>query len=64
VAPKVKLGLAEMLLRRDSEKAATTLEQLKGDADEALETLRDLARGIYPPLRQSRSCAFLPRSNV
>ena len=27
-----------------------TLEQLKGDADEALETLRDLARGIYPPL--------------
>ena len=31
-------------------KAAATLEQLKGDADEALETLRDLARGIYPPL--------------
>ena len=27
-----------------------TLEQLKRDADEALETLRDLARGIYPPL--------------
>jgi signal transduction histidine kinase len=50
VAPKVKLGLAEMLLRRDPEKAAATLEQLKGDADEALETLRDLARGIYPPL--------------
>ena len=25
-------------------------EELKGDADEALETLRDLARGIYPPL--------------
>jgi signal transduction histidine kinase len=49
VALKVKLGLAEMLLGRDPEKAATTLEQLKGDADEALETLRDLARGIYPP---------------
>src|SRR4029077_20970783 len=26
------------------------LQQLTGDADEALETLRDLARGIYPPL--------------
>src|SRR6202035_2076072 len=26
------------------------LQQLKNDADEALETLRDLARGIYPPL--------------
>lgn len=50
VALKVKLGLAEMLLTRDAEKAKTTLEQLKGDADEALETLRDLARGIYPPL--------------
>jgi len=50
VALKVKLGLAEMLLQRDPERAVATLEQLKGDADEALETLRDLARGIYPPL--------------
>ena len=50
VALKVKLGLAEVLLERDPAKAAATLEQLKGDADEALETLRDLARGIYPPL--------------
>ena len=50
VALKVKLGLAEMLLGRDPARAAATLEQLKGDADEALETLRDLARGIYPPL--------------
>ncbi|MFZ0129907.1 MAG: sensor histidine kinase [Candidatus Dormiibacterota bacterium] len=50
VALKVKLGLAELLLARDPEKAAVTLEQLKSDADEALEALRDLARGIYPPL--------------
>ncbi|MGA7989331.1 MAG: sensor histidine kinase [Candidatus Dormiibacterota bacterium] len=50
VALKVKLGLAEMLLGRDPERAATTLVQLKADADDALETLRDLARGIYPPL--------------
>ncbi len=50
VALKVKLGLAEMLMGRDPEKARLTLDQLKGDADEALETLRDLARGIYPPL--------------
>jgi signal transduction histidine kinase len=26
------------------------LQQLKAETDEALETLRDLARGIYPPL--------------
>jgi signal transduction histidine kinase len=50
VAIKVKLGLVEMLAARDPEKARATLIQLKGDADEALETLRDLARGIYPPL--------------
>jgi signal transduction histidine kinase len=50
VALKVKLGLAEMLLGRDEQRAYATLGQLKDDADEALETLRDLARGIYPPL--------------
>ncbi len=46
----MKLGLTEMLMARDPEKAKATIAQLKGDADEALETLRDLARGIYPPL--------------
>jgi signal transduction histidine kinase len=50
VALKVKLGLVEMLLTRDAKKAKAILVQLKGDADEALDTLRDLARGIYPPL--------------
>jgi signal transduction histidine kinase len=50
VALKVKLGIAEMLVHRDPAKAKQTLDQLKSDADEALETLRDLARGIYPPL--------------
>jgi signal transduction histidine kinase len=50
VALKVKLGLAEMLLGRDPDRARVTLDQLKSDADEALDTLRDLARGIYPPL--------------
>ncbi len=50
VALKVKLGLAEVLLGRDPAKAAAIVSQLKDDADEALETLRDLARGIYPPL--------------
>jgi signal transduction histidine kinase len=50
VAIKVKLGLVEMLLDRDPDRAQQTLEQLKSDTDDALETLRDLARGIYPPL--------------
>ena len=50
VAIKVKLGLVEVLAARDPEKAKATIVALKHDADEALETLRDLARGIYPPL--------------
>jgi signal transduction histidine kinase len=54
VALKVKLGLAEMLLGRDPERARATVAELKHDADEALETLRDLARGIYPPLLADR----------
>ena len=50
VALKVKLGIAQMLAVTSPEQAKVTLVQLKADADEALETLRDLARGIYPPL--------------
>jgi signal transduction histidine kinase len=50
VAIKVKLGLAEMLATRDPQMARAAVAELKHDADEALETLRDLARGIYPPL--------------
>ncbi len=41
-----------------------TLDQLKGDADEALETLRDLARGIYPPLLADKGLAVALRSQA
>jgi signal transduction histidine kinase len=64
VALKVKLGLAEMLMSRDAEKAKATLAQLKGDADEALETLRDLARGIYPPLLADKGLAVALESQA
>ena len=57
VALKVKLGLAEMLTGKDPEKAKQTITQLKADTDEALETLRDLARGIYPPLLAEKGLA-------
>jgi signal transduction histidine kinase len=50
VALKVKLGLAEAFAEKDPVRARELVGQLKADADEALETLRDLARGIYPPL--------------
>ncbi|HEX6538491.1 MAG TPA: histidine kinase [Candidatus Dormibacteraeota bacterium] len=57
VALKVKLGLADMLMAKDPEKAKQTIAQLKADTDEALETLRDLARGIYPPLLAEKGLA-------
>jgi signal transduction histidine kinase len=54
VALKVKLGLLGMLAGKDPAKAAAIVEELKADADETLDTLRDLARGIYPPLLADR----------
>ena len=50
VALAVKQRLAEGLVRRDPDKAAQMLAGLQADTAEALENLRDLARGIYPPL--------------
>lgn len=50
VAIKVKLGLAERLAEKDPDRGKQMLKELGVDADEALHTLRDLARGIYPPL--------------
>jgi signal transduction histidine kinase len=50
VALTVKLGLLERLVERDPDQARTTAARLQQDATEALEELRDLARGIYPPL--------------
>ncbi|MFY9614063.1 MAG: sensor histidine kinase [Candidatus Dormiibacterota bacterium] len=57
VAIKVKLGLAESLAAKDPAKAKEMVSQLKADTDEALETLRDLARGIYPPLLADKGLA-------
>jgi signal transduction histidine kinase len=50
VAVAVKQRLAEQLVARDPDKAAAMLQQLQADTTQALEDLRDLARGIYPPL--------------
>jgi signal transduction histidine kinase len=57
VALKVKLGLAEAVAEKDPARAKELVVQLKADADEALETLRDLARGIYPPLLADKGLA-------
>ena len=46
----VKLRLAESLAERDPSATKTMLTDLRTETGEALESLRDLARGIYPPL--------------
>jgi signal transduction histidine kinase len=50
VALAVKIRLADGLVERDPSKARELLVQIQADAQDALENLRDLARGIYPPL--------------
>jgi signal transduction histidine kinase len=54
VALSVKLGLAERLIPQDPAKAVAMLEQAKAETGEAIEDLRDLARGIYPPVLADR----------
>jgi signal transduction histidine kinase len=54
VALAVKLRLAEGFARTDPERTASVLSDLQAEANDALENLRDLARGIYPPLLADR----------
>ena len=50
VALTIKLRLLGQLVDRDAQKAMSMVNDLQADANDALEQLRDLARGIYPPL--------------
>jgi signal transduction histidine kinase len=54
VALAVKARLAKQLTARDPAKATELLLQIDGETQQALEDLRDLARGIYPPLLADR----------
>lgn len=50
VALQVKQRLVEQFVERDPTKARELLESLQLETASALDDLRDLARGIYPPL--------------
>ena len=54
VALGVKLGLLERLVTSDPVKAGALAEELKHEANETIENLRNLARGIYPPLLEDQ----------
>lgn len=64
VSMAVKLGLAGNIAPRDSEKAAALLDELKGEAEEALETLRDLARGLFPQVLVDQGLVAAVESHI
>jgi signal transduction histidine kinase len=57
VALAVKLRLADQLVEGSPAKARELLDQLQAETSDALEDLRDLARGIYPPLLADKGLA-------
>ncbi|HEX7247831.1 MAG TPA: sensor histidine kinase [Actinomycetota bacterium] len=57
VALAVQLKLASTMIDRDPVKAGSMLDSLQEAAGDALEELRDLARGIYPPLLADKGLA-------
>jgi signal transduction histidine kinase len=54
VALGMNLGLAEQKLRTDPEAVRLLLAEARQGATQALEELRDLARGIHPPILTDR----------
>jgi signal transduction histidine kinase len=54
VSLSVKLRLVDQLVDRDPAKAHEIVRQVQAETTDALETLRELARGIYPPLLADR----------
>jgi signal transduction histidine kinase len=57
VALAVQLGLAQRLAEKDSPTVSDLLGRLQTQSAEALDNLRDLARGIYPPLLADQGLA-------
>ena len=53
----MKLRLARGLLEKDPERARAMLDELSAEVDDARETLRTLALGIYPPLLEAGGIA-------
>ena len=57
VALSLQLGMAEDLLDRDVEGARGLLLEARAGADAAMSELRDLVRGIHPPVLAERGLA-------
>ena len=62
VALRIELELAEDIVRQDAQRGANRLRELEHELDEALEDLRSLAHGVYPPLLADRGLSDALRS--
>jgi signal transduction histidine kinase len=63
IALKMKVGVAESISEPNS-RVRPMLAELKQDADAAIDNLRELARGIYPPLLASDGLGAALRSHA
>jgi len=54
VALRIELELAEDLIRLDPEQGVRRLRELEQQVDEAIDELRTLAHGVYPPVLADR----------
>jgi signal transduction histidine kinase len=54
VALGMSIGMAEQKMAEDPEGARELLQEARGGAEQALKELRDLARGIHPPVLADR----------
>jgi signal transduction histidine kinase len=50
VAIGVKAGLARMFVTKDPEQAVAMIDELRADAQDALDSLREMTRGACPPI--------------
>jgi len=64
VALAVKVRLARTFIERDSKRAHQALAEVRLLIDQALENLRDLARGIYPPVLAEQGVAAALRAQA
>jgi len=62
VALRIELELVEELVRRDPEAGVRRLQTLEGEVEEALDELRALAHGVYPPLLADHGLVHALRS--
>ncbi|MBA2273565.1 MAG: hypothetical protein H0W21_06655, partial [Actinobacteria bacterium] len=58
------LRIAEAAMRTDADKATAILEELALRTNETLEVLRDLARGIYPPLLADKGLVMALEAHI